>query len=133
MPPSSPRRSPAAAEGSRRCAQQVDPVLWRELVERPLGEAIEKRFRDETVRGVVATDALIGTFARMDDPSLIQNRCFLYHLIGNGTGEWRVPVGGMGAVTDALAAAAREAGAELVVGAEVTAIRERPGSTPRST
>src|SRR5579862_2733741 len=103
---------------------QVDPVLWRELVERPLGEAIEKRFRDETVRGVVATDALIGTFARMDDPSLVQNRCFLYHLIGNGTGEWRVPVGGMGAVTGALAAAARAAGAELVVNAEVTGIRD---------
>ena len=48
-----------------------------------------------------ATDALIGTFASLHDPSLIQNRCFLYHLIGNGTGEWRVPVGGMGAVTDA--------------------------------
>jgi phytoene dehydrogenase-like protein len=107
--------------------QQVDPALWRELVERPLGEAIEKRFRDETVRGVVATDALIGTFARMDDPSLIQNRCFLYHLIGNGTGEWRVPVGGMGAVTDALAAAARAAGAELATGAEVTAIRGGQG------
>ncbi len=91
-------------------------MLWRELVERPLGEAIEKRFRDDTVRGVVATDALIGTFARLHDPSLVQNRCFLYHLIGNGTGEWRVPVGGMGAVTDALAAAAREAGAELVTG-----------------
>jgi len=107
--------------------QQADPVLWRELVERPLGEAIEKRFRDKTVRGVIATDALIGTFARMDDPSLIQNRCFLYHLIGNGTGEWRVPVGGMGAVTDALAAAARKAGAELAVDAEVTAIRSGQG------
>jgi phytoene dehydrogenase-like protein len=103
--------------------QQVDPVIWRDLVERPLGEAVERRFRDETVRGVVATDALIGTFARMNDPSLIQNRCFLYHLIGNGTGEWRVPVGGMGAVTDALAAAARKAGAELVVNAEVIAVR----------
>jgi phytoene dehydrogenase-like protein len=101
----------------------VDPVLWQELAERPLGEAIEKRFRDETVRGVVATDALIGTFARMDDPSLIQNRCFLYHLIGNGTGEWRVPVGGMGALTGALTAAALGAGAELVVAAAVTAIR----------
>jgi phytoene dehydrogenase-like protein len=108
--------------------EQINPVLWRELVERPLGEAIEKRFRDETVRGVVATDALIGTFARMDDPSLAQNRCFLYHLIGNGTGEWRVPVGGMGAVTGALAAAARAAGAEIVVNAEVTAIRSGPGN-----
>jgi phytoene dehydrogenase-like protein len=103
--------------------ERADPVLWRELVERPLGEAIERRFRDPTVRGVVATDALIGTFAGMHDPSLVQNRCFLYHLIGNGTGEWRVPVGGMGAVTDALATAARKAGAELAVDAEVTAIR----------
>jgi phytoene dehydrogenase-like protein len=108
--------------------EQVDPALWRELVERPLGEAIESRFRDQTVRGVVATDALIGTFARMNDPSLIQNRCFLYHLIGNGTGEWRVPVGGMGAVTGALAACAVTAGAELVTGAEVTAIRGGLGS-----
>ena len=107
--------------------EQAGPDLWRELVERPLGEAIEKRFRDETVRGVIATDALIGTFARMDEPSLIQNRCFLYHVIGNGTGEWRVPIGGMGAVTDALAAAARRAGAELVVDTEVTAIRSGQG------
>jgi phytoene dehydrogenase-like protein len=105
---------------------QVDPALWRDLVERPLGAAVERRFTDDTVRGVVATDALIGTFARMQDPSLIQNRCFLYHLIGNGTGEWRVPVGGMGAVTGALAAAARKAGAELAVNAEVTAIRGGP-------
>jgi phytoene dehydrogenase-like protein len=103
--------------------ERADPVLWGELVERPLGAAIERRFRDATVRGVVATDALIGTFAGMNEPSRIQNRCFLYHLIGNGTGEWRVPVGGMGAVTGALAAAARQAGAELVVNAEVTAIR----------
>jgi phytoene dehydrogenase-like protein len=108
---------------------QVDPALWRDLVERPLGEAVERRFADDTVRGVVATDALIGTFARMQDPSLIQNRCFLYHLIGNGTGEWRVPVGGMGAVTGALAAAARKAGAELAVNAEVTAIRSGPDGT----
>jgi phytoene dehydrogenase-like protein len=110
-----PRRS--------RLAEQADPAVWRDLVERPLGEAIRRRFRDDTVRGVVATDALIGTFARLDDPTLVQNRCFLYHLIGNGTGEWRVPVGGMGAVTDALAARARESGADLVTGTEVTAIR----------
>ena len=30
-------------------------------------------------------------------PTLRQNRCFLYHVIGNGTGDWDVPVGGMGA------------------------------------
>ena len=68
------------------------------------------------------TDALIGTFADAHDASLRQNRCFLYHVIGNGTGDWDVPVGGMGAVTDALADAAGTAGAELRCGVEVTAV-----------
>ena len=118
------RRRPGARRGARRCCprcrpsaairEQVDPGIWRDFVDTPLGATIEARFADDTVRGVVATDALIGTFASMHDPSLVQNRCFLYHLIGNGTGEWRVPVGGMGAVTDALARAATEAGAEIV-------------------
>ncbi|GAB4085233.1 NAD(P)/FAD-dependent oxidoreductase [Myceligenerans cantabricum] len=107
----------------RELRARADAGLWRDLVERPLGEALERRFADDTVRGVVATDALIGTFASLHAASLVQNRCFLYHLIGNGTGEWHVPVGGMGAVTDALAAAAVAAGAELVTGAEVTAVR----------
>src|SRR3954471_10270874 len=66
--------------------KQVEPALWETLVERPFGEAVEQRFADDTVRGVVATDAVIGTFAGLHDESLIQNRCFLYHLIGNGTG-----------------------------------------------
>ena len=70
----------------------------------------------------MATDALIGTFARTDDPSLLQNVCFLYHLIGGGTGDWDVPIGGMGAVSGALAAAASGYGAEIVTGAEVYAI-----------
>jgi len=60
----------------------------------------------------------------MHDPSLAQNRAFLYHLIGNGTGEWRVPIGGMGAVTDALARAAAKAGAEIITSAGVSAVRD---------
>jgi phytoene dehydrogenase-like protein len=101
---------------------RVSPEVWSAFVERPLGEVIEDRFADDTVRGVVATDAVIGTFAGLRDESLLQNRCFLYHVIGNGTGEWRVPIGGMGAVTDALAASARAAGAQLVTGAAVTSV-----------
>ncbi|HYG93805.1 MAG TPA: NAD(P)/FAD-dependent oxidoreductase [Nocardioides sp.] len=107
----------------RQVRDHVDPTTWADVVENPIGVAIERRFADDTVRGVVATDALIGTFADLHDPSLVQNRCFLYHLVGNGTGEWRVPVGGMGAVTDALARAAAAAGAEIVTGAGVHAIR----------
>ena len=79
-----------------------DEALWEALFERPLGEAVEAAFTDDLVRGVVLTDALIGTFAAAHDPSLRQNRCFLYHVIGGGTGDWDVPIGGMGALTDAL-------------------------------
>ncbi|MFV0258892.1 MAG: phytoene desaturase family protein [Acidimicrobiales bacterium] len=95
---------------------------WRLLVERPIGTSIEERFRSDTVRGIVATDALIGTFTRADDPGGAANRCFLYHVIGRGTGRWDVPVGGMGRVSDELARVAVEAGAEIVVGAEAVGI-----------
>ncbi|WP_335982795.1 phytoene desaturase family protein [Streptomyces sp. CA2R106] len=110
---------PTRAELERRVG---DSAAWEALFERPLGEAVEAAFADDTVRGVVLTDALIGTFTHAHDPSLRQNRCFLYHVIGGGTGDWDVPVGGMGAFTDALADAARAAGARITTGAEVTAI-----------
>ncbi|MEW2304615.1 NAD(P)/FAD-dependent oxidoreductase [Streptomyces sp. NPDC006655] len=105
-----------------------DETAWRTLFEEPIGVAIEENFTDDLVRGVVLTDALIGTFADAHDTSLRQNRCFLYHVIGGGTGAWDVPVGGMGALTDALAAAARSAGAALATGHEAVRI-ETDGRT----
>jgi len=98
--------------------------LWTDLFEAPIGEAISRRFRDDTVAGVVATDALIGTHTSLFDESLLPNRCFLYHLIGRGTGEWLVPVGGMGAVADALTARAAALGVRILLGAKVTSAGE---------
>lgn len=110
---------PSREELRRRVA---DDAAWEALFERPLGEVVEETFADDLVRGVVLTDGLIGTFADAHDPTLLANRCFLYHVVGRGTGEWAVPVGGMGAVTGALADAARRAGAEIATGHEVTAV-----------
>ena len=104
-------------------AAHVDDATWRDFVTTPLGEVIEKRFADDLVRGIVATDALSGSFGSLHDPSLEQNRLFLYRLIGGGSGEELVPRGGMGAISDALARAAASAGAEIRVGAGVSAIR----------
>lgn len=100
----------------------IDDSVWEQIFERPLDEVVRARFDDDLVRGVVATDGLIGTFTALDDPSLDANHCFLYHVIGNGTGDWDVPVGGMGAVSGELERAARAAGARIVTGAEVTAV-----------
>lgn len=108
---------------------RIDPELWQALVERPIGELIEAREADDTVRGVLLTDALIGTHTWAHDPSLRQNRCFLYHVIGNGTGEWRVPVGGMGAVASELTRAATGAGVSLRTSARV--VRIEPGPPAR--
>jgi phytoene dehydrogenase-like protein len=99
-----------------------DDAAWEALFERPLADTLAERFPDDLERGIVLTDGLIGTFADPAEPSLRQNRCFLYHVIGNGTGDWDVPAGGMGAVTEALASAATAVGAQLRCGVEVTAI-----------
>jgi phytoene dehydrogenase-like protein len=107
----------------RMAAEHVDPGTWREFVTVPLGQVIERRFTDDTVRGVVAADALRGTFTSMNDGGLMQNRTFLYSLMGQGSGEAKVPVGGMGALSEALAVAATRAGAEVRTHAGVSAIR----------
>src|SRR5215470_11680828 len=98
---------------------EVSREAWRSLVEEPLGIAIERYLRDDLVRGLVFTDAKIGVLTHPHDPSFLQNRCFIYHLIGNKTGEWKVPVGGMGAVALELEQAARKAGAEILTSVDL--------------
>src|SRR5215469_11673830 len=103
-------------------ADDVSREAWRSLVEEPLGTAIERYLKNDLVRGLVFTDAKIGVLTHPHDPSLLQNRCFLYHLIGNKTGEWKVPVGGMGAVTHELEQAARNAGAKMLTNVDLCAL-----------
>ncbi len=104
----------------------ADDAAWEAIFEQPIEQTLRSHFADELVAGVALTDALIGTFAAADDPSLRQNRCLLYHVIGGCSGEWQVPVGGMGAVTATLSRAAQAAGAELCPGVEV--LRLEPDS-----
>ena len=96
------------------------PQAWEYLVENPIGIEIDKRFNNDVVKGVVLTDALIGTFASAYD--LQANICFLYHLMGNGTGEWKVPVGGMGALVKELVRVATSAGVEILSNSKVTSV-----------
>ncbi|KRE81560.1 phytoene desaturase family protein [Arthrobacter sp. Soil763] len=114
---------PTRSAAKRLAALAGAEDAWEAMVERPVGEAISRALGHDLVRGVVLTDALIGTFARAGDTDLQQNICFLYHLIGGGTGDWDVPVGGMGAVSGELERAAREAGALILTSAEATSVR----------
>ena len=118
------RIAPSMLQPLKSAAQLGEEIglskTWKFLMERPIGEVIRERFSDDIVRGVVLTDALIGTFASSDD--LQANRCFLYHLIGNGTGQWRVPQGGMGALVQELKRVAVKSGVEIFTNARVSNI-----------
>ena len=96
--------------------------VWDFLIEKPIGVEIERRFKDDVVKGVVLTDALIGTFVSAHD--MQSNICFLYHLIGNGTGEWKVPEGGMGQIVIELEKVAKSFGVEIRTNSEVIEINE---------
>ena len=96
------------------------PDIWDYLIENPIGNEINKRFTSDLVKGVVLTDALIGTFASAFD--LQANICFLYHLMGNGTGEWKVPIGGMGALVKELTRVVTEAGVEIKVNSKADSV-----------
>lgn len=96
--------------------------LWRAFVEEPIGYFIEKHVQSDILRGVLMTDAKIGAYTNSYDESLLQNRTFLYHVVGNKTGEWRVPEGGMGNVARQLAENAERRGASLYTNATIRSI-----------
>jgi phytoene dehydrogenase-like protein len=103
--------------------EKVDHKIWDEIIENPLEQVLENRFTNDLVRGIVLTDALIGTFSSAKD--LAANICFLYHLIGNGTGDWKVPLGGMGAFVAELIEVAKNLGVSFFLESEVDSITHK--------
>ena len=94
------------------------------LLAGPARPILEEWFESEPLRATLATDAIIGAFA---PPSARGTGYVLFHhvmgALGGRRGVWAYVRGGMGALSDALAAAARAAGAELRTNAEVVALR----------
>ena len=100
--------------------QLDDDQIWRILIEQPLGKTLDEYFDNDLVKGVVLTDGLIGTFTSAYE--MQANICFLYHLIGNGTGEWKVPKAGMGALVSELENKAISLGVEIKVNSKVKSV-----------
>lgn len=84
-------------------------------------------FDDDRVMAVLAYYASIGTFAGPKTPGSAY--VIMHHIMGEheGAGGWGFIKGGMGAITQALAAAARERGVDIVTEAEIAEIRIRGG------
>jgi phytoene dehydrogenase-like protein len=92
---------------------------------RPL---LEEVFESEPLRSTLATDAVIGAFA---GPSTPGTGYVLFHHVmgetGGRRGVWAYVRGGMGRLAEAIAGAARAAGARIQTGCEVQRIRTRAG------
>jgi phytoene dehydrogenase-like protein len=104
--------------------QLNDDQIWKIMIEQSLGKTLDEYFKNDLVKGVVLTDGLIGTFTSAYE--MQTNICFLYHLIGNGTGEWKVPQGGMGALVSELENKAISLGVEIKVNSKVQSINAEP-------
>jgi len=111
---------------------RVARAAWRARRELPqalsllLGPArptLESWFESEPLRSTLATDAVIGAWASPASPGT--GYVLFHHVMGetNGArGVWAYVEGGMGRLSAAIAAAAREAGAELRTDAPVASI-----------
>jgi phytoene dehydrogenase-like protein len=102
-----------------------------EAVEMLTGAArtiLDRWFESEELKATLATDAIIGAMA---SPSMPGTAYVLFHHVMGETdgkrGVWGYVRGGMGALTQALAGAARGLGATIRCDAEVTRIRVRDG------
>jgi phytoene dehydrogenase-like protein len=89
---------------------------------------LDRWFESEELKGTLATDAIIGAMA---SPSVPGTAYVLFHHVmgeaGGKRGVWAYVRGGMGGLTQALAAAARDLGADVRCEAEVARIIVRDG------
>ena len=88
-----------------------------DLFTRSAGEMLDERFDHDLVKAVFGFDAIVGNYA---SPYAAGSAyVMLHHAFGEVNGKkgvWGHAVGGMGAIGQAMAAAARAAGAEISVG-----------------
>ncbi|CAJ0928714.1 unnamed protein product, partial [Mesorhabditis belari] len=103
-------------------------VEFYELMTAPIAKVMEKWFENPALQATIATDGVIGFAASPYD--LGTGYVLLHHVMGGldgRTGTWGYVFGGMGAVSQAIASAARSAGAELYTEQEVSSILVEKG------
>ena len=95
----------------------------------PARPALESWFESEPLRATLATDAVIGAWAPPSAPGT--GYVLFHHVMGETNGErgvWAYVRGGMGRLSEAIAAVAREAGAEIRTEAAVRSIDVEGGA-----
>lgn len=130
-PPADPRRLRdlwSALQIGRHFRKLAAPVQRdiHELFTRSAGDLLDHWFESDAVKALFGFDAVVGNYASPYTPG--SGYVLLHHVFGevNGkAGVWGHAVGGMGAITQAMAAQARRLGVHLETDAPVKRIVTR--------
>lgn len=88
---------------------------------------LNRWFESDPIKAAFGFDAVVGNYASPDTPGSAY--VLLHHVFGEVDGEkgvWGHAVGGMGSITQAMAAACRELGVEISLDAAVSRVRVGP-------
>ncbi|MFN3727073.1 MAG: phytoene desaturase family protein, partial [Allosphingosinicella sp.] len=90
---------------------------------KPAAEVLERYFSTELVQALFGFDGVVGNFGSPWTPGSAY--VLLHHVFGEAAGvagAWGHAIGGMGAITQAMASACRAKGVEIVTGAPVSEV-----------
>src|SRR5437764_1645450 len=100
-----------------------------QLMTMSAGDFLDQWFETDVLKATMAASGIIGTFLGVRSPGTAY--VLLHHYMGEIDGafrSWGFARGGTGAISDAIAAAAREAGAEIRTSAPVARIGAKHGA-----
>lgn len=106
-----------------------DQRLVADLFTKSAADFLGQWFENETVKAAFAFDGIVGSFAAPSTPGTAY--VLLHHCFGEVNGKpgvWGHALGGMGAITQAMANAAIERGAEIRTSVEVKEILVEKGA-----
>ena len=120
----------ALAAGNR--LRRLDMAARRDVLDlfaKSAGQILDNWFECDALKAAFGFDAIVGNYASPYAPGSAY--VLLHHVFGevNGRqGAWGHAVGGMGAITQAMAVEARARGVEITTGAEVARVRVAGGA-----
>jgi len=120
-------RALKAAGRLARLERAAQRDLW-ELATRSAAEVLDYWFESDPIKAVLGFDSQVGHFA--SPYSAGSAYVLLHHAFGEVNGQrgaWGHALGGMGAISEAIASEARARGVEITTEAEVVSVRVKAG------
>ena len=135
QPPALGSKAPADIASILRDAGRVAGMPKRDVQQlvriftMSVGDWLDSLFENDYLKGSIASTGVVGVWAGPYSPGTAYN--LLHHALGEldgQVGSWGQVIGGMGAISEAIAASARAHGAEIRTDAEVVSIDTDPAA-----